>query len=174
MRRVIIVIGVLAIVLISVVACNGNGADVKTPVIAFSAVATVTENECKYVCQVNSTSNEVASVVILKPETLNGITYKWLGDSYCIEYKDLYCESNVEYLPKTSFASVLIDVLKQSENAKNLEFLEIQSEEVLYKGTTKVGDFKLKCNKNSGLINTITVERIGLKVEFSKQKMIVV
>lgn len=170
MRRILITLSVIAVTLISFAACNYFSIKPPDPVTEFTATADILYNGQKYVCSISNTSKDTASVTVTKPQELAGFSCVWQGSGYSVEYKDLFCRSNVEYLPQNAFASALVDVLKCCENTEKLRVKQLDSEKTVYEGECKNGKFLLTCSTADGIIQIVEINNILLKVKFSNQE----
>ncbi len=167
MRRFIIVLCLVIMLLLS--SCTAKTSKEVSVVLNFSATVDVTEGAEKYTCEIINTDKDISSILIKSPENLNGINYKWNGNSYAIEYKDLFCESTVEYLPKSAFASILIDILKYIKSPDNIKIVSTDDDITTFIGENKNGKFTIECNTVDGLISLIEIKDLALRYEFSNQ-----
>ena len=171
MRRFIPVAVAIISVMAFFAACAFFQDEPIDPITDFAATAKVTENENVFSCEVSNTKEGVASVMLTAPETLQGLCFKWLGGDACsIEYKDLFCQSNTEYLPATSFASALIHVLSACSLPEQLSIKQREKAYTCFLGTCESGDFIITCDNQTGFIQKVEINELSLIVELQDQK----
>lgn len=172
MRRFIPVAVAIVSVMAFFAACTFFQDKPIEPIIDFSAAAKVTENDNVFSCEVSNTRAGVASVMLTAPDTLQGLCFKWLGgDAYSIEYNDLFCQSNTEYLPATSFASALVHVLSACSLPEQLTVKQREKAVTRFSGTCESGNFIITCDNKTHFIQKVEIEELSLIVEFQNQKV---
>ena len=170
MRRSIILILAIAAITVLFAACSQATAQPAKPVTDFSAAAQVDTAGTQLSCEVSHTKEGVSSVTVTKPDGLKGLCFKWLGGAYSIEYNKLYCQTTSDYLPQQSFARAIVNVLNVCASPEELSLAENENNLCVYTGSCDSGNFKVTCDSKTGLIQTVEIDGLSLKVEFANHK----
>ena len=166
MRRVIFAINLIIITLLFT-SCINNSKDITSFNLSFSGIVEINDTNNNYKCKITYSTNDVAKIKILEPNILNGLTFNWLGNNYNIEYKELLCKSDVQYLSETSFASVLIDVLNKCNNSNNLKYVSKNNDIITLIGNIENSTFTVEYNNKSNILKKIKINKLGYKYIFS-------
>lgn len=170
MRRSILLLAVIALITLLFAACTQAGGDPALPVTDFSAGAQVNTSGTLLTCDVSHTKEGVSSVTVTKPDGLKGLSFKWLGNSYSIEYNQLFCQTTSDYLPQQSFARAIVNVLDACAKPDQLTLTENKNGSGVYSGTCDSGDFTVTCDSKTGIIQKVEIKNLLLTVNFENQK----
>lgn len=170
MRRSILILITVALITLLFAACTQAGGDPALPVTDFSAGAQVDTSGTLLSCDVSHTKEGVSSVTVTKPDGLKGLSFKWLGGSYSIEYNQLFCQTTSDYLPQQSFARAIVNVLGACAEPDKLTLAENKNGLCVYKGICDSGDFSVTCDSKTGIIQKVEIESLSLLVNFENQK----
>lgn len=170
MRRSILILAAVALITFLFAACTQAGGDPAPPVTDFSASAQVDTSGTLISCDISHTKEGVSSVTVTKPDGLKGLSFKWLGGSYSIEYNQLFCQTTSDYLPQQSFARAIVNVLDACAAPDKLTLSENKNGLGVYTGTCDSGDFTVTCDNKTGIIQKVEIKNLSLIVNFENQK----
>lgn len=134
---------------------------------SFKAKMIVTQNDSVIECSVCRNNEESAQITIDKPDQIKGLKFKWSGNDNGIIFGDFQLKTETAFLPDSSFAQAIMNVLKVSSKPENLTSeanLERKNE---FSGMCDSGKFKLIVN-DQGLIETIYIEDMKLEANFTE------
>lgn len=170
MQRFVLTAILFVLVLFS--ACSGISEQIPTLKTSFSANVQVTMGEQKIVCELSHLPQGAANVRLTSPQTVQGVTYKWLDGKYSISYGDLVCKTDSIFLPKNSFVCSLTDILVQADKQESLSYVGIQNDMAMFKGVCDSGEFTVYVDTQSGLIQKISLPALDMEAVFSECQII--
>lgn len=170
MRKLLCVACLLVIPVIFIVSCGKKEASAPDHLmVSLSASAQVIQGESSLSCTVTRNAEGVAVITVTEPAQLNGMSFEWRGDGYGISYNGLACETEKPFLPSTSFASAIINVLTACENVDSLVVQSQDGGKTVYSGSSESGRFEITVNNSDGFIEKITIAELKLTVDLTKQ-----
>ncbi len=161
-----LIVSLLAISFFMLAFC-GCESDIRaTPITLFTADAVIkTEDvEIESVVEVRSIDNIRAT--LSSPKEISGLTYERVNSSLYIEYNDLKCITEKDYLSSDNPFDILIDTLV-SMNTTALVFEYTQDEFDVYSGMTPTGEYKAYFDSKSGYLFKIEPTFTDVKIIFS-------
>ena len=168
-RTFLCVLVLAGITLLFMVSCNKKEEQPPDQIMAsVSASAQVTQGESSLSCTVVRNPEGVGVISVTQPASLEGLCFEWKGNGYGLSYHGLACEAGTPFLPSTSFASAIMNVLKSCER---MEGLQIQSQEdgkTVYSGESESGRFTITVDNQDGFIEKISIEDLQLSVDFTR------
>lgn len=171
MKRLLNLVIILAILLSAAFIITGCKSDNETDtpaqiVVDFSANVQIS-GETDAVCKVSSNSQGMFSLTIEKPERIKGYIYKCENGEFSIEYGDIACKANKNYLPDSSFQSRLMNIFVLFKDMNNLQITENADGVSKYKGTATNEDFVVTVDNETGYINNIDIGNGRLTAQFT-------
>ena len=109
--------------------------------------------------------NHLFSIKIKSPESLNGYTYKYDNAKTSISYDNLLIEADESYLPKNSFPSIIINVLKTIDS-EELNYSGNYNNKAKYNGKCESGNFVVTGDYNTGYISELELKDLGFTADF--------
>lgn len=170
MRRFVLTAMLFVLVLFS--SCSGMSERIPELKTSFSADVEVTMGEQKIACELSRLPQGAATVRLTSPQTVQGVTYKWLDGKYSISYGDLMCKTDSVFLPENSFVCSLTDILVQTDKQESLSYVGIQDDMAMFKGVCDSGEFTVCADTQSGLIQKINLPALSMEAVFSECKII--
>lgn len=167
MKRILSVLILLMIplaILFSMSACNGSIS--VEPMLDFSADIYVDDSYTKGVFAieaelVNNTEG-LTLLTVSSPDELWGMSYKW-SDGLQISLNGLSVKTESEYLPETSFANMIKQVLKDLRG-RTVE-LAVEDEYAVFAGKCGGYDYTVRTDRK-GYIQSLCVSKNALSVHF--------
>lgn len=149
----------------SLSACNGSIS--VEPMLDFSADIYVDDSYTKGVFAieaelVNNTEG-LTLITVSSPDELWGMSYKW-SDGLQISLNSLSVKAESEYLPETSFAYMIKQILKDLRG-KTVE-MAVEDEYAVLSGKCSGQDYTVKIDRK-GFIQSLSVTQTALNVYFS-------
>ena len=144
------------------------------PLLAFAKteeiVVPVGEGSTSRVFQITWPNTEQqASVTITSPEQLSGMCFEWSGENSGISYQGLSCRTEQPFLPKTSFAAIIVNVLQAASVPENLTDQGPRDGMSCFTGQSESGPFTILVNSSNGYIQEILLEELDFRAVFSGQ-----
>lgn len=175
MRRILKVMftAVAAMVLIfSISSCTEKVPKIPEIVTGFSGNADIELGETKLKCSISHTEKGVSSITLLSPENLKGMSFKNLGGKYAISYNELTCETEKSFLPNSSFAQAITNVLNKASEENGAVYQKSEENNAIFTGTSKSGDFTIYAENKTGIIRKIEIPEINIIVGFTDIKLL--
>ena len=166
MRKVLAIAGCI-LFLAALSACSTATIKSTDIVFAFTCSAHVTTENGDVSCTVTRAAPQSASITVLSPKELNGMTYTW-GDDFAISYAGLATNSTNCTLPQSSFAAQLIGVLDAASKQDALTSVNNST----FTGTFDDGAFTLTVDSTSGHFQQIEIPRYGIRATLDHYKSI--
>ena len=132
----------------------------------FSCTVQVTVKEKNYEAKLERTAVGVCRLTLLAPKALEGLTFDWDGEELSLQYKGLNWDMDAKKLPETSFASALCGSLDAAAKQESLTILKRKDHLVQAKGMGQSGEFELTYNEETGQVESLTIEGLGLTASF--------
>ncbi len=170
LRRVIFTAIAAVILIVSITSCTEKAPKIPELVTGFSGNANVEMGETKLQCSVSHTERGISSITVSEPEGLKGLSFKNLGGTYAISYNDLICETENSFLPDSSFAKVITNVLDKASEENGASYQKSEEDNAVFSGTSKSGDFMIYADSETGMIKKIEVPKINITAQFSDTK----
>ena len=73
-------------------------------------------------------------IKILEPKSLSGLTFSWESNNYEVSLNDLSCSFNKDFLPNTSFLSLLVEAINSINQRESLNFESNKGGEIVFNG----------------------------------------
>lgn len=167
MRRIIFTAIAAVILIFSIASCASKAPEIPELVTEFSGDADVEMGDTKLKCNVVHTEKGIASVTISSPEGLKGLSFKNLGGTYAISYNELICETKTSFLPNSSFAQAIVNVLDKVAEENGAVYQTTEEDNAVFSGTSKSGDFKLYADSKTGIIKKIDLPEVNIAAKFN-------
>ena len=127
----------------------------------FTCKAKIKMQDKEYSCCINRSAPQTASITLLAPDTLKGMTYNWNGSNFSMTYQGITAEHDSCVLPETSFSSLMIRVL---DAANKTDILKRKSSNE-FTGTLDDADFTITVDQSSGYIQQIQFPKYNLHAD---------
>lgn len=163
-------LGMVLLMAICLVSCKSSNIALHQVVTNFSADVTVTMNESEICCTLTRAAEGVGTIAVTKPEALSSMCFLWQGNSYGLSYQGLQCTTEHPFLPNSSFAAALMNVLNASSQYESLKLVSQENGKAVFSGECDSGQFKIAVNISSGFIEEVTIDDLKLKATFTNQK----
>lgn len=160
MKLKIIPIFILCLTLCS---CSKKPAEIKKD---FSATIDCDYNGTKLKAEINAEKHNDLVIKMLEPRGVEGYAYTYKGGRLNINYNELNIDSADDYLPSSSFAEAIYNVLK-SVNSEKAVLNGSYNSLAEYKGKCDSGNYILKTDINTGYISELEIKEIKLTASFS-------
>ena len=133
------------------------------PVFLFTCRAQVQAAGQEITCTFTRSEGEMASIGILSPQEIQGLSYDWTGTGFSVSYAGVTETSAECTLPGDSFAPVLVKAMNAAAREGGLS----QGEEGnSYAGSFDGKGFTLTADPQTGNILTLSVPSSGISAEF--------
>ncbi len=136
----------------------------------FTCDAAVTVEDSEIGCTFSHTAQGVGYVLVTVPEQLAGVCFEWMGDAYCISYNGLKCETDKPFLPNSSFATALMNVLEGAADTDALTRETSDGGVTVFSGDSRSGLFRISVDNASGYIVELSVDALKLRAELTNHK----
>lgn len=165
-QRVIFTAAAAVILIISVTSCTEKAPKIPELVTGFSANADIELGENKLKCSVSHTEKGISSITVSSPENLKGLSFKNFGGKYSISYNELSCETDTLFLPDSSFAQAITNVLDKVSEENGAVYQRSEQDKAIFTGTSDSGDFTLYADSKTGAIKKIEIPEINVTAVF--------
>lgn len=135
----------------------------------FTSDAQIKTQNCVTHAQVQSCEDGTISVTVTSPEELQGMKYQYTNDTLYIEYDGLKCTTVTDYLSDSNPFDIIYTVLKASVSSE-LNIIENDGKDVLYKGRTDSGAFEMCVDADTGAITRITPSFADVQITFESSQ----
>ena len=171
MKKLLCLLCILAIAGVPLASCHKapSAITAEQVVASFSAQAQVTQQESVIGCNVARTPEGLAAVTITAPEQLSGMCFEWSGENSGFSYQGLSCRTEQPFLPKTSFAAIIVNVLQAASVPENLTDQGPRDGMSCFTGQSESGPFTILVNSSNGYIQEILLEELDFRAVFSGQ-----
>lgn len=172
MKKLLCLLCILAVAGITLASCHKppSAITAEQVVASFSAQAQVTQQGSVIGCSVTRTPEGLAAVTVTSPEQLKGMCFEWNVENSGISYQGLSCRTEQPFLPKTSFAAVIVNVLKAVSVPENLTDQGERDGMACFSGQSDSGPFIILVDCSNGYIQEILLEELDFRAVFSEQK----
>ena len=160
MKLKIIPIFILCLTLCS---CSKKPAEIKKD---FSSTIDCDYNGTKLKAEISAEKHNDLVIKMLEPRGVEDYAYTYKGGRLNINYNDLNIDSADDYLPSSSFAEAIYNVLK-SVNSEKAVLNGSYNSLAEYKGKCDSGNYILKTDINTGYISELEIKEIKLTASFS-------
>ncbi|MCH5304328.1 MAG: hypothetical protein J1E41_05645, partial [Ruminococcus sp.] len=106
------------------------------------------------------------------PECMNGYTYSYKDGNFKISYKNFNIDADGSYLPNTSFAEIIYNVIRSIKKEGNCIYQGEYNSFAEYKGNCDSGMYTLTTDFSTGLIKEISLKENKFKAKLKKIKEI--
>ncbi|HHZ05999.1 MAG TPA: hypothetical protein GX401_04335 [Clostridiales bacterium] len=156
-------LAIISMVIVVIAGCNNTSVP-NSINLQFSAAATL--NNCVY--DIIYTGKNLATVTVSEPEEIKGVTYIWQGGDCSIEYGELACKTDTLYLPDSSYAVIIVNVLNELNNMESLQVVSSSQESTVFKGNCTSGDFTVMVDNATTFVQSITMTDSDILIKLSK------
>lgn len=164
---------VAAVILIfSIASCTSKAPKIPELVTGFLGNVDVEMGDTKIKCSISHTEKGVSSVTVSSPEGLKGLSFKNLGGSYAISYNELICETKTSFLPDSSFAQAITNVLDKASEENGAVYQNTEDSYAVFTGTSDSGEFTIYADSDTGYIDRIELSEVNISAKFSGVKKI--
>jgi hypothetical protein len=173
MRRILCVFFLLLIPTVLFTSCRGGEPEMFTAdqvVTSFSAEMKVQMLDSTIGCTLVRNDEGLAQVCVTDPAPLSGMRFEWRGDGYAISYDGLVCQTQSPFLPSTSFAAAVVNVLASASKAEALTAEGYEEGAAVFSGGCDSGHYKIWVNPSNGFIEKITIQELGLEAQLLEQQ----
>ena len=169
-RRAFLRVGFMSVLILC--GCSVITENVPEVQTAFSATVSVTMGENEVICTVSRLPEGAATICLTSPETVQGITYKWLNGDCSISYGELLCETDSIFLPDNSFVCCLEDIWTVCGDDTALSYMGDEDNQAVFEGVCDSGEFTVYVDSQSGLIQKIVLPSLDMEAVFEDCKAI--
>lgn len=150
----------------------GGSAEAHETVTKFSSEIEIAMGESKISCKLQRKAAGDVSLTVDEPVQLSGMGFEWKNNRYAISYNGLRTETENPFLPSSSFASAVVAVLDAAENGDALKSGEEKDGLVSYQGESSCGAYQYLVNSETGYIEQILLDNLGIKAVLSNHQKI--
>lgn len=140
----------------------------KLPITDFSASMSVIVNDMEIQGEFSNTRQGLMSFSVKSPQTIEGMKYNYQNGELTLALDDLSCVTIPEYLPSTNYIKQIHSCMELLNNETKYVFNSAEENINLFTANSQEGEFKIYCNKDTGIIDKI--ETNDAVAEFSNQK----
>ncbi len=167
MRKTVCLFAALGLLLLYLTGCEKTQANLSETIYTnFTASADICFKGIQMECTVTRSTSQTASVSILKPDILNGMTFTLENGQQSISYQGLSCNSETSLLPQTCFVSAMLDVLSVADCPDQLRCVSSDKGHSAYLGECPSGEFKITVNDKTGFIEKIEIKELDFSADF--------
>lgn len=166
-QRVIFTAITAIILIVSITSCTEKAPKIPELITGFSGDADIELGETKIKCNISHTEKGISSITISSPENLKGLSFKNLGGKYSISYNELSCETESSFLPDSSFAQAITNVLDKASEENGATYQRSEDDKAIFIGTSESGDFTLYADSKTGTIKKIEIPEINMLANFN-------
>jgi len=133
-------------------------------VMNFNSTAKIKIGEKEYECEVYHTDKNFTKIKILKPKTIEGLTFLWKDGVQTASFKNVSKNFDKLSVPEDSFLNLTVKIL---DSLKELSLIKLKNEDqnVSYKGKIDKFDFDITFSKD-GLLKMIDIPSRQVKIIF--------
>lgn len=147
-------------------ACHSQGADSSSPVTTgFSCEADIRYQDMSLQGSLSRSSAGTLSITFSQPETLNGVTVEWTGETVKASLHGLSFELPPDALPAGALGGVLTDALDAALRTPTEG--RLTQEGWQWEGTGQSGEITILSDPADGYLLSLEVPEIPLSVSFS-------
>lgn len=158
----------LSVILLLLSGCSKVNINTPTePTKSFSCTANVKFRGNNFQCNIARQEQGLIQFDFTAPETLDGMSFKWLGDKYETSYKNLCCNTDSSILPDTSFVSEITEILNITTTQQNSLKKNNHDDITDYEGDLNGAAFTVSVNNKTGAIQNISSSSLELDVNFT-------
>lgn len=172
MRRIIFTAVAAVILIFSIASCTSKAPKIPDLVTGFSGNVDVEMGETKIKCSISHTEKGISSVTVSSPEGLKGLSFKNLGGTYAISYNELICETKTSFLPDSSFAQAITNVLDKASEENGAVYQKTEEENAVFTGTSASGEFTIYADSETGFIEKLEIPEVNIAAKFDNIKKV--
>lgn len=172
MRRIIFTAVAAVILIFSIASCTSKAPKIPDLVTGFSGNVDVEMGETKIKCSISHTEKGISSVTVSSPEGLKGLSFKNLGGTYAISYNELICETKTSFLPDSSFAQAITNVLDKASEENGAVYQKTEEENAVFTGTSVSGEFTIYADSETGFIEKLEIPEVNIVAKFDNIKKV--
>lgn len=143
----------------------------KPPADKFKSDFTCKNNGMILKGKIYSYSNNMLTIKLSSPSSMNGYIYRYKNDKFTLSYKNLLITSDTSYLPENDFSRTVFKIIQSLKKENNLVKSDDYNSLTEYNGSCDSGEYKLICG-NSGVIKEISLKENKFNIKFTSPKSI--
>lgn len=123
-----------------------------------------------YLCSYKNNDFSISELEIKSPEELKGVVFSHDLEGYSLSKNGVVLKNDSYFLCESSYLKLLDNIIQTlATYKKQLKLVSSDEQKNLFKGTIDDLRFEISVEKQSGFIDEIFINSLGISYDFSKQ-----